>query len=107
MARSSAGGLFSGLLVGAAIGAGVALLAASRANVAVAGAPGSARPKSGPTPFEPANIAIGRAREFVSEVRTQMRLAMAEGRATAAQTRAELTARFEAAKHAQDEGDKK
>lgn len=99
MAGSATGNLFSGMIVGVALGAGLALFVSSRAG---AGSPvGRLAPKAkaGPTPFKPANLAIERARAFVSEVRTQVRLAVEEGRATSAQTRAELTAKFEAAKH--------
>jgi hypothetical protein len=101
MAGSSTEKLVSGLVAGIALGVGLALFASSRS--AEAGSPIArlaARSKAGPTPFEPANLAIERARSFVIEVRTQVRLAVEEGRATAAQTRADLTARFEAAKHA-------
>ena len=97
MAGHTAGRLFSGLVLGAAVGATVALVLSSRASVALprSGMPGK---KSGPTPFEPANAVIDRARHLVDEVRGQVRMAVEEGRATAAQTRAELTNRFEAAK---------
>lgn len=107
MAGKAAGKLVSGLFVGAALGATVALVLSSRAGVAV---PRSAAPEGGdgPTPFAPANELIERARHFVSEVRGQVRLAVQEGKATAAQTRIELTNRFEAAKrgepHADDGG---
>jgi hypothetical protein len=40
------------------------------------------------------------------EVRSQVRQAVEEGRTTAAQTRQELTARFEAAKRAPQDGEK-
>ncbi|MDB5058876.1 MAG: hypothetical protein JWO59_2348 [Chloroflexi bacterium] len=106
MARSTTGQLFSGLFVGAAIGASVALALSSRTSVAVPGARSGRRSVSTPTPFEPANAVINRARTFVHEVRSQVRQAVEEGRATAAQTRQELTARFEAAKRAPQDGEK-
>lgn len=101
MGRFAAGKLLSGFAVGAAIGAGAALLLSSRANVAMSG-PRTIDPTTqGPTPFEPANLLIARARTFVEECRMQLKQAMDEGKATAQQTRLELTARFEAAKHAE------
>jgi gas vesicle protein len=100
MARSTSGKLFSGLILGAAIGAGVALVLSSRASLAAPGTRASSRPTTGPTPFEPANAVIDRALAFIDEVRSQVRQAVDEGRSTAAQTRQELTARFEAAKRA-------
>ena len=103
----AAGKLFSGLVVGAAVGASVAMLLSSRTGMALPGADGVDRASSaGPTPFEPANRAIGRTRAFVQEVREQVRLAIAEGKATAAMTRAELTRSFEDAKRGPQDGDK-
>ena len=102
----AAGKLFSGLVVGAAIGASVAMLLSSRTGMALPGPDGVDRAASnGPTPFEPANRAIERTRAFVVEVREQVRLAVAEGKATAAQTRAELTRSFEDAKRGAQDGD--
>jgi hypothetical protein len=106
MSRFATGKLFSGLVVGVALGAGVALVLSSRANISVPGARAAGIGVDGPTPFEPANVLIARARNFVDEVRSQVRQAVDEGRATAAQTRQELTARFEAAKRDPDEGEK-
>lgn len=102
MARA-AGKLFSGLVVGAVVGASVAMLLSSRAGVAI---PGTTDTGSGPTPFEPANRAIARTRAFVEEVREQVRLAIAEGKATAAQTREELTRSFEDAKRGAQDKDR-
>lgn len=108
MAANAAGKLFSGLVVGAAVGAAMALVLSSRASaVALPGqgaVTGGAVP--GPTPFEPANQLIARTQHLVQEIRTQIQVAIAEGKATAAQTRVELTTRFEAAKRV-PEGDKK
>jgi hypothetical protein len=97
MAGTAAGKLLSGLVVGAAVGATVALVLSSRPSLTL---PRSARPDdaTGPTPFAPANELIIRARHLVDEVRMQVRQAVQEGKATAAQTRVELTTRFEAAK---------
>ncbi len=97
---SRAGRLFSGLAVGAALGGGIALLLSSRANIAVPAVQDSGKHVSRPTPFEPINGFVDRARMFVSEVRAQIQLAVEEGRATAALTRKELTEQFEAAKKA-------
>jgi len=101
MAFRAAGQLFSGLLVGAAIGATAAIVLASRTEVAVPGQ--GARTLAGPTPFAPANEAIRRAQHFVREVRTQVRFAVEEGKKTAAETRADLNKRFEEAKHSKRE----
>lgn len=102
MAASAAGKLFSGLVVGAVVGAAMALVLSSRASgVALPGQGATVGgAASGPTPFEPANQVIARAQQLVREVRTQFQVAIAEGKATTAQTRLELTTRFEAAKHA-------
>ena len=102
MAGSAAGKLFSGLVVGAVVGAAMALVLSSRASgVALPGQGATVDGTvSGPTPFEPANQVIARAQHLVREVRTQFQVAIAEGKATTAQTRLELTTRFEAAKHA-------
>ena len=102
MAGSAAGKLFSGLVVGAAVGAAMALVLSSRASGVALPGQGTATDGtvSGPTPFEPANQVIARAQHLVREVRAQIQLAVAEGKATTAQTRLELTTRFEAAKHA-------
>ena len=96
MAWHASGKLLSGLVVGVAVGATVAIVFSSRTAVALPRT-GDARP--GPTPFGPANLVIARARTLVDDVRTQMRQAIDEGRATAARTREDLTARFEASKH--------
>ena len=106
MARFSSGKLFSGLVVGVALGTGVALVLSSRASIGVPGARSPLTALTGPTPFEPANILIARARSLVDEVRTQIRQAVDEGRTTAAQTRLELTARFEASKRDPNMGEK-
>jgi hypothetical protein len=106
MSRFATGKLFSGLVVGVALGAGVALVLSSRANITVPGSRSAGSSVDGPTPFEPANVLIARARTFVDEVRLQVRQAVDEGRATAAQTRQELTARFEAAKREPADGKK-
>jgi hypothetical protein len=97
MATSSAGRLFSGLILGAALGGGLALLASVRTSSTLE-PEAMARTRSGPTPFEPANVLIQRARSVVDEFRAQVAQAVAEGQATAARTREELTATFEAAK---------
>jgi hypothetical protein len=97
MASRAAGQLFSGLLVGAAIGATAAIVLASRTELA---APGQGtRHPTGPTPFAPANEAIRRAQHFMRAVRTQVKLAVEEGKKTAAETRADLNKRFDEAKH--------
>jgi gas vesicle protein len=107
MIGNAAGKFLSGLVVGAAVGASVALVLSSRADVAVpSGAAVDGRRGTGPTPFEPANQLIARARVIVDEVRAQIQQAVAEGKATAAQTRQELTARFEAAKRGTDDQSK-
>jgi gas vesicle protein len=95
MAWQATGKLLSGLVVGAAVGATVAIVLSSRTAVVVPRSGGEAH---GPTPFEPANAVIARARMVVEEVRSQFRQAIDEGRATSARTRAELNARFEEAK---------
>lgn len=97
MAARAAGQLVSGLVVGAAVGATVALVLASRADTAVAGK-GSAA-VTGPTRFAPANLMLARTRQLFSEVREQVRVAVAEGKRTAAETRADLNRRFDDAKH--------
>lgn len=102
MAGKTAGKLFSGLVIGAALGATVALVLSSRTDVALP-APGD-HAVAGPTPFDPANQLIARTRHFLDEVRTQIRIAVDEGRATAAQTRQELNGRFEAAKRGDEQG---
>lgn len=88
----------SGLAIGVALGATTALVFSSRA--------GTTLPQRGsaprPTPFEPANAMIARAQAFIAEVRLQIHAAIEEGRLTAAQTRQELTERFEAAKRGED-----
>lgn len=96
MARNAAGKLLSGLVVGAVVGASVALVLSSRADITLPGK--AARGANGPTPFEPANQVIARARLFVQEVRVQVQAAIDEGKKTAASTRQELTQRFEEAK---------
>ena len=99
MAGLAAGKLISGLVLGAVVGASVALVLSSRNGVAMPRLPAlKGDQMSGPTPFEPANVLIARARHGLDDLRAQMRDAVAEGKATAAQTRAELTRRFEAAK---------
>lgn len=104
----AAGKLFSGLVVGAAVGASVAMLLSSRAGAALPGATAVDRASSsGPTPFEPANRAIERTRAFVTDVRDQVRQAIAEGKATAAQTREELTRSFEDAKRGAQDKDQR
>jgi gas vesicle protein len=104
MAGLAAGKLISGLVVGAVVGASVALVLSSRSGVAMPRLPAlkGAQP-GGPTPFEPANLLIARARHGLDDLRAQIRDAVAEGKATAAQTRVELTRRFEAAKRGEDE----
>lgn len=97
MASRAAGQLFSGLIVGAAIGATAAIVLASRTELTVPGQ--GARTLAGPTPFAPANQAIRRARHFMREVREQVKLAVEEGKKTAAETRADLNKRFDEAKH--------
>ena len=97
---SRAGGLISGLVVGAALGGGLAVFLSSRANVAVPVAKESGESLSWPTPFEPIIGLVARAKLFVEEVRTQFQQAVEEGRATAEATRKELTEQFEAAKKA-------
>jgi hypothetical protein len=89
------GNLVSGLVVGAAVGATIAIVVSSRAAGTLPRARGDA---AGPTPFEPANVLIARARGMVEEVRAQFRYAIEEGRAVNARTRAELNAKFEEAK---------
>ena len=106
MGMSRTGRLFSGLVVGAALGGGIAILLSSRANVAIPGAHASGKPVAGPTPFEPINGLVVRARSFVSEVKSQIQQAVEEGRATAELTKKELTAQFEAAKKASSNGHK-
>ncbi len=95
MAWHVTGKLLSGLVVGVAVGATVAVVFSSRTAVAL---PRTEETLSGPTPFQPANSLIAKARTLADEVRTQVRQAIDEGRATAARTREDLTARFEAAK---------
>ena len=97
---SRAGGLLSGLVVGAVIGGGLAVFLSARANVALPTVKRSDTRLAGPTPFEPINGLVGRVVLFVGEVRTQLQQAVDEGRATAEATRKELTAQFEAAKNA-------
>jgi gas vesicle protein len=100
MAWNAAGKLLSGLVMGAAVGATVALVLSSRASVALPHASDLERGGGvGPTPFQPANEVILRARALVDEVRSQVREAVREGKETAARTRLELTQNFEAAKH--------
>jgi hypothetical protein len=77
----------------------VAVVFSSRAAVAL---PRTGEAPAGPTPFAPANAVIARARTLVDDVRTQLRQALDEGRATAARTREDLTTRFEASKHGAD-----
>jgi hypothetical protein len=102
MFGSAAGKMVSGLAMGLALGATAALVFSSRA--------GSTLPQRetvpGPTPFEPANMLIARAQAFIADVRSQVVAAIDEGRATAAQTRQELTERFEAAKRGEGLPDK-
>jgi hypothetical protein len=100
VAMSRAGGLLSGLLVGAAIGGGLAMLLSPRAGVVVPAGGEAGTDLAGPTPFEPINGLVERVRLFVDDVRSQVQQAIAEGRATAELTRKELTAQFEAAKKA-------
>lgn len=95
MAWHATGKVLSGLVVGVAVGAGVAVVLSSRTAMSLPRGTDAAR---GPTPFEPANALIARARAVVDDVRAQIRQAIDEGRATAARTREDLTARFEAAK---------
>jgi hypothetical protein len=89
------GNLVSGLVVGAAVGATIAIVVSSRAAGTL---PRAREDAAGPTPFEPANVLIARARGMVEEVRAQFRYAIEEGRAVNARTRAELNAKFEEAK---------
>ncbi|MGH2343612.1 MAG: hypothetical protein ACRDG4_00180 [Chloroflexota bacterium] len=103
MAWHATGKLLSGLVVGAAVGATAAIMLSSRAAVAL---PRSRGETHGPTPFEPANALIARARTVVDEMRSQFRQAIEEGRATSARTRAELNARFEEAKRGSADRDK-
>lgn len=96
MAFRAAGQLFSGLVIGAAIGATAAVVLASRTELA---APGQGtRDLTGPTPFEPANEAIRRVKRFAAELQLQVRVAIDEGRKTALETRADLNKRFDEAK---------
>jgi hypothetical protein len=95
MGWRATGNLLSGLVVGAAVGATVAIVVSSRAAGSLPRARGDG---TGPTPFEPANVLIARARGVVEEVRAQFRYAIEEGRAVNARTRAELNAKFEEAK---------
>ncbi|HVC81717.1 MAG TPA: hypothetical protein VNL35_14590 [Chloroflexota bacterium] len=99
MAWHASGKLLSGLVVGIAVGATVAIVVSSRAAVVL---PKVGDARQGPTPFGPANHMIARARTLVDEMRTQMRQALDEGRATSARTREDLTTRFEASKHRTD-----
>jgi len=99
MAWHVTGKLLSGLVVGVAVGATVAIMASSRTSVAL---PRADETRPGPTPFQPANSLIAKARTLVDDVRTQLRQAIDEGRATAARTREDLTARFEASKQGAD-----
>jgi hypothetical protein len=103
MAWQATGKLLSGLIVGVAVGAGVAVVLSSRTAAVL---PRSSGGTPGPTPFEPANALIARARQVVEEVRSQFRQAIDEGRATSARTRAELNARFEEAKRGGPDRDK-
>ena len=103
MAWRATGNLLSGLVVGAAVGATVAFVLSSRTADAFPRAGGNS---TGPTPFEPANALIARARGVVNEVRAQFRLAIDEGRATSTRTRAELNAKFEEAKRGPADRDK-
>ncbi len=98
MAWNATGKLFSGLVVGAAVGATLAVVLSSRAGVALPRSSEHDQRVTGPTPFEPANALIERARSLVEDVRMQIRQAVDEGKRTAAATRQDLTARFEAAK---------
>jgi hypothetical protein len=98
MFGSAAGKMVSGLAMGLALGATAALVLSSRAGSTLP----ERRSASGPTPFEPANALISRAQGFITDVRSQFVAAIEEGRTTAAQTRLELTARFEAAKRGED-----
>lgn len=95
MGSRAAAQLLSGMVVGAALGATVALILASRSEVAAGHGTGAI---VGPTPFAPANAALDRARRLLDEVRAQMAIAIDEGRKSAAETRADLTKRFEDAK---------
>jgi hypothetical protein len=95
MGWRATGNLLSGLVVGAAVGATVAIVVSSRAAGSFPRARGDS---TGPTPFEPANVLIARARGMVDEVRAQFRYAIEEGRAVNVRTRAELNAKFEEAK---------
>src|SRR5665213_2056177 len=97
------GNLLSGLVVGAAVGATVAIVVSSRTAGSLPRARGDS---AGPTPFEPANALIARARVMVDEVRAQFRYAIEEGRAVNARTRAELNAKFEDAKRGSSDRDK-
>ncbi len=100
VAMSRTGGLVSGLVVGAALGGGLAILLSVRANVAMPVSSERGSRLARPTPFEPINGLVQRVRLFVDDVRTQIQQAVEEGRATAETTRKELTEQFEAAKKA-------